>query len=200
MSTVTENYALRPLGVGAPSTQDTQGNPEMGKDAFLKLMMTQMANQDPTAPQDSQQMATQLAQFSTLEAMQQTNAKLGALLMAQAAGNQTAMANLIGKDIKINSSELDHQSGDAENMSILLEGPAKEVTVTIKDASGNAVRTLHLGTQGKGSFDVEWDGLDENGEPMYSMKSITECANDWVSQGHALPHGIVKYYQAYYSS
>ena len=61
MSTVTENYALRPLGVGAPSTQDTQGNPEMGKDAFLKLMMTQMANQDPTAPQDSQQMATQLA-------------------------------------------------------------------------------------------------------------------------------------------
>ena len=50
-------------------------------------------------------------------------------------------------------------------MSILLEGPAKEVTVTIKDASGNAVRTLHLGTQGKGSFDVEWDGLDENGEP-----------------------------------
>jgi flagellar basal-body rod modification protein FlgD len=67
-------------------------------------MMTQMANQDPTSPQDSQEMASQLAQFSTLEAMNSTNDRLDALLLGQAVGNQTAMANLIGKDIKINSS------------------------------------------------------------------------------------------------
>ena len=165
MNNIGENHALRPLGVGTPSTQDAQGNPDLGKDAFLKLMMTQMANQDPTAPQDSQEMASQLAQFSTLEVMQQTNEKLDALLMAQAAGNQTSMANLIGKDIKINSSELNHLEGEAENMNILLEGPAKEVTVTIKNDAGVPVRTLHLGTQGKGSFDVEWDGLDDDGNP-----------------------------------
>jgi hypothetical protein len=41
---------------------------------------------------------------------------------------------------------------------------------------------------------------NENGEPRYSMQSITECCNDWVSQGHALPNGIVKYYQTYYAS
>ena len=42
--------------------------------------------------------------------------------------------------------------------------------------------------------------LDENGEPIHSMKKITECCNDWVSQGHALPNGIVKYFQTYYAS
>ena len=40
--------------------------------------------------------------------------------------------------------------------------------------------------------------LDKNGEPLYSMQSITECAHDWVSQGNARIDGIVKYYLAYY--
>jgi hypothetical protein len=40
--------------------------------------------------------------------------------------------------------------------------------------------------------------LDENGEPLYSMQSITECAHDWVSQGNINTSGLVKYYEAYY--
>ncbi len=41
--------------------------------------------------------------------------------------------------------------------------------------------------------------LDENGEPVYSMQSISECAHDWVSQGNVNTSGIVKYYEAYYA-
>ena len=41
--------------------------------------------------------------------------------------------------------------------------------------------------------------LDENGEPVYSMQSISECAHDWVSQGNVNTNGIVKYYEAYYA-
>ena len=41
--------------------------------------------------------------------------------------------------------------------------------------------------------------LDENGEPLYSMQSISECAHDWVSQGNVNTNGIVKYYGAYYA-
>ena len=181
MNNIGENYALRPFGVDTPSTQDAQATLTSAK-MRSETMMTQMANQDPTAPQDSQEMASQLAQFSTLEVMQQTNEKLDALLMAQAAGNQTSMANLIGKDIKINSSELNHLQGEAENMSILLEGPAKEVTVTIKNEAGVPVRTLHLGTQGKGSFDVEWDGQNDDGNPapegLYSFSVGAVDEND----------------------
>ena len=42
--------------------------------------------------------------------------------------------------------------------------------------------------------------LDANGEPVYSMQSITECSHDWVSQGNVSTSGLVKYYQAYYTS
>ena len=41
---------------------------------------------------------------------------------------------------------------------------------------------------------------DENGEPIYSMQSISECSHDWVSQGNVNTFGLVKYYQAYYTS
>jgi hypothetical protein len=41
--------------------------------------------------------------------------------------------------------------------------------------------------------------LDENGEPKYSMKSITECCHDWVSQGNVNTSGIIAYYKAYYA-
>jgi len=41
--------------------------------------------------------------------------------------------------------------------------------------------------------------IDKNGEPVYSMKSISECAHDWVSQGNINTSGLVKYFQAYYA-
>ena len=41
--------------------------------------------------------------------------------------------------------------------------------------------------------------IDKNGEPVYSMKSISECAHDWVSQGNINTSGLVKYFRAYYA-
>jgi flagellar basal-body rod modification protein FlgD len=54
----------------------------MGKDAFLLLLTTQLANQDPTAPQDNGQMIAQLAQFSSLEALTQIQKSLDAIGLA----------------------------------------------------------------------------------------------------------------------
>jgi hypothetical protein len=41
--------------------------------------------------------------------------------------------------------------------------------------------------------------INENGEPIYSMQSITECSHDWVSQGNVKTDGIIKYFKAYYA-
>ena len=41
--------------------------------------------------------------------------------------------------------------------------------------------------------------IDSNGQPLYTMKAINECAHDWVSQGNVRCDGIVKYFQAYYA-
>jgi flagellar basal-body rod modification protein FlgD len=71
---------------GSSGTQSTVDVPkrtnQMGKDAFLQLLTTQLAHQDPTAPQDNAQMIAQLAQFSTLEQLTTMNEKLDAIGVA----------------------------------------------------------------------------------------------------------------------
>jgi flagellar hook assembly protein FlgD len=75
-----------PQTSGIRSTDPTPEVPkrtnQMGKDAFLQLLTTQLAHQDPTAPQDNAQMIAQLAQFSTLEQLTQISAKLDAIGVA----------------------------------------------------------------------------------------------------------------------
>jgi flagellar basal-body rod modification protein FlgD len=77
---------LIPQTSGIRSTDPTPEVPtrtnQMGKDAFLQLLTTQLAHQDPTAPQDNAQMIAQLAQFSTLEQLTQISAKLDAIGVA----------------------------------------------------------------------------------------------------------------------
>jgi flagellar basal-body rod modification protein FlgD len=60
----------------ATSDPTAQKSTTLGKDAFMQLLLTKLQNQDPTQPQDDAQLITQLAQFSTLEQMQQMNQTL----------------------------------------------------------------------------------------------------------------------------
>ncbi len=67
---------------------------ELGKDAFLKILLAQMRNQDPLKPADSTAMIAQLAQFSSLEQMQNLNNKIDQLLGVQLLGE---LSGLVGQ-------------------------------------------------------------------------------------------------------
>lgn len=56
--------------------EDTKGTSELGKDAFLQLLVTQLQHQDPLSPQDNSEFVAQLAQFSSLEALQNLSASM----------------------------------------------------------------------------------------------------------------------------
>ncbi|MBU5673076.1 flagellar hook assembly protein FlgD [Paenibacillus brevis] len=74
------------------SNASTQTNNELGKDAFLKLMITQMQNQDPLSPMDNKDMIAQMAQFTSVEQLVNISSQLSA--MSQSLGNNSG---LIGK-------------------------------------------------------------------------------------------------------
>ena len=71
-SPIQNNGTTGATNAGAAATQAAASDP-LGKDAFLKLLVAQMKNQDPLNPQDPTQSVTQLAQFSALEQAVQTN-------------------------------------------------------------------------------------------------------------------------------
>ena len=74
---------------------ETRGSSELGKEAFLKLLVTQLSNQDPLNPQSDQEFIAQLAQFSSLEQMQNMSATL----------TNTSAYSLVGKDVVVSSTD-----------------------------------------------------------------------------------------------
>src|ERR1043166_2227913 len=140
----------------APSSTSATGSSKLGKDEFVKLLLAQLAHQDPTSPQSNEAFVAQLAQFANVELMQNANQNLESLLVAQAAGNQTGVAQLVGKDVVFKTDHVDLKDGKSTDLDIELGGHAKDVVVTITDDKGNVVRTEHLGEHEGGSLDYQW--------------------------------------------
>lgn len=142
----------------------TTGDPNLGKDAFMKLMLTQMKFQDPTNPLQSHEMAAQLAQFSSLEQLSNINGTLESMRnQSSPQVNYQALA-LIGKTVSGDSSRLSRAAGDTvHSVNFELMGEASKVHITIKDSGGNLVRKMELGKLKKGQNTIDWNGLKDDG-------------------------------------
>lgn len=141
------------------------GSSELGKDAFFKLMLTQLKNQDPSSPLKSHEMAAQLAQFSSLEQMSNMNQSLEKIDKGQIKSEQFQILNLIGKKVGGDSSTINRLSGDKEhNISFTTSDHAEKVFVRIKDAKGKQVKEYSLNDIKKGQNKISWNGLFENGQ------------------------------------
>ena len=132
------------------------------QDRFLKLLVTQLKNQDPLNPMDNAQMTSQMAQISTVEGIDKLNATLKMILEGSNENQAMQAAALVGHGVLVPGSGLALSGGMAIG-GIELAEPADRVTVTIKDASGIAVKTLELGDREAGSHGFAWDGKTDGG-------------------------------------
>ncbi|MEG8945594.1 flagellar hook assembly protein FlgD [Rosettibacter firmus] len=141
----------------------------LGKDDFLKLMITQLKNQDPLNPMDGTEYAAQLAQFSSLEQITNLNEYLkqsiDANYMLTQSINNTMLANLIGKEVKVNSNEI--KVNGQENFTIGYELPdgVRNVKVNIYNEYGTLIKSIEAPNT-KGSNKLLWDLNDNNGEKV----------------------------------
>ncbi len=148
----------------APNSLARQGSNKLGKDEFLKLLVAQLANQDPTNPTDNQAFIAQLAQFSTVEQQSQMNSTLESLLVAQASSNQTGIANLVGKEVIFKSDTVSLPGEGSVELTGRLAADATRLNASITDSNGKAIRTITLeAAQRSGDLSMIWDGLDSNG-------------------------------------
>jgi flagellar basal-body rod modification protein FlgD len=160
------NKAADPNWVDPSKKMRTVGNNELGKDAFMKLMLAQMKNQDPTNPTPSHEMAAQLAQFTSLEQLSNINTTLEGMKQQQAPGVNFQALAFIGKKVSGDSAKITRGKGDTKHaFNFELMNDAKEVHVQVKDAAGNVLRKLDFPNLKKGTNTIEWNGLDEAGAP-----------------------------------
>lgn len=142
----------------------TAGNPNLDKEAFFKLMFAQMKHQDPMNPMKSHEMSAQLAQFSSLEQMQNVNTTLTEMKNAQKPTEQFQALALIGKSVAGDSSQVVRTKEDKEHdFRFNLPKDAAEVVVKVRDPEGNIVRTYNMRNLKAGDNKITWNGQDENG-------------------------------------
>jgi flagellar basal-body rod modification protein FlgD len=171
---------LGPLAAGN-SGQRTTGKDTLGKEDFLRLLTTQLSNQDPLNPMDNTAFVSQMAEFSGLEQMMNMSASVEQLAVAQAIGNGTDMVSFIGKEVAYMGDTVAYEPPGAEAVGVDLAGPAEKVTVTVYDNEGNLVKTIEQdGPFDEGVNEVSWDGTDQNGTQVpkgeYTFKVSAEDA------------------------
>jgi len=148
------------------SNTNSDGSPILGKDDFLKLLMTQMSNQDPLNPTDDTQFVSQLAQFSTVEQMSNMNDTLSSLLTAQASANQISDVSLVGKSVEVSGNTVTLASlGSTATIGGTVSG-AGVVTATITDSTGKVVDTFQSPATAAGNWSATWNGCDSTGSPV----------------------------------
>jgi flagellar basal-body rod modification protein FlgD len=137
---------------------------KLNKDDYLNLMVTQLKYQDPTKPLENHEMATQLAQFNTVEQLIGVNKTLQSMQNQSAQANIDKLTPYLGRLVEVNGAKI----RVGEDMKVTqgavdLAAKAGSVSILIKDNSGNIVRTIGLGEKGAGRHTVEWDGKTDAG-------------------------------------
>jgi flagellar basal-body rod modification protein FlgD len=160
MSTVQSSTAAGLTGTTAPAA--TVSGTDI-QDRFLKLLVTQMKNQDPLNPMDNAQITSQLAQISTVNGIQQLNTTMQSLSTSFLSAQSMQSTSLIGHTVLTDGSTLNVADGVPAYAAIELAQAADSVKVNIVSPAGNIVRQLDLGPQATGIAGFQWDGLDDSG-------------------------------------
>ena len=156
-------------GVFAPPPVK-QDRDELGQEDFLTLMITQFRNQDPFEPMDNGEFLGQLAQFGTVNGIEQLNSSFNGLQDSIQSEQALQAANLVGhKVLAINSVGYLADGGSVAG-AVELGSSASNVQIDITDSTGQLIRQIDLGTQQSGLAQFTWDGRDANG--------------DFAAQGH----------------
>ncbi len=163
---------LNKLGINSSEKSNMpKAKDQLGQEDFLKLMTTQLQNQDPFAPMENGEFIAQMAQFSTVtgitsmdESLKNVAAKLGETRIATA-------ANMLGHSVLVPGKIARADDDGSVNGVIDLPSAATNVNVVFKSQSGEIIDTINLGNQTSGLVGFAWHGapkdMIENDEPIF---------------------------------
>ncbi len=188
---------LSPLGGASAGSARQTGKDTLGKEDFLRLLTTQLSNQDPLNPMDNTAFVSQMAEFSGLEQLMNMGEAMGQLAVAQAIGNGTDMVSFIGKEVSYLGDTVQYTPPGDQPVGVELEGPASVVTVSVYDDTGKLVKTIESkGAFAKGSNEIVWDGTDAQGLPVpegeYSFKVSAQDADGGAVGASTRLKGVVE--------
>ena len=143
-------------------------NKDLGKNEFLELLVAQLNNQNPLEPQDNGEFISQLAQFSSLEGIENLNSSMGDILSSVHSSQALQAASLVGRSVIFAGDQavVDTEAEANFQGSVLVPQSSSNVYVSIYDEAGTLVDRVNLGAQEAGNHNFTWDGTNSDGELM----------------------------------
>ncbi|WP_025126974.1 flagellar hook assembly protein FlgD [Pseudomonas sp. PH1b] len=161
----------------AAATNSATGKQALGKDAFLKLLVTQLNNQNPLDPQDNSAFVAQLAQFSTLEGITTLNTSVNSITGNYKSSQALQASSLVGRSVIVQTGTTQVDTSKSMNGSVSVPSSVSSVKVTITDKDGNTIKTIDMGSQKAGNASFVWDGTKTDGTKAdpgnYTFKAST---------------------------
>ncbi|MDX1341015.1 MAG: flagellar hook capping FlgD N-terminal domain-containing protein [Reinekea sp.] len=185
------NSALSQYDIGNKKPEENKSN-DLGKTEFLELMIAKLNNQDPLKPQDDAQFIAELAQFSTVEGIQNMSDGFAELATSYKSSQALQASALVGGAVTIDGND-SSQLRYGELVFGMADVPAgaDELYLQIEDEFGQIVEDVPLGYQGNGELTFKWDGanLEVNGELM----DIDYSKFETDENGNIIPHPAGEY-------
>jgi flagellar basal-body rod modification protein FlgD len=156
--------------ISSATSTDTSNNsanalastdPQAAQDRFLKLLVAQLANQDPMNPMDNAQMTSQMAQINTVTQIAQVNQTLLGMQMLQG-------TSIVGHNVLVPGNDLVVSNGTGAG-AVDLSGAADSVNINIM-ADGNVIDTVKMGAQTQGQHAFNWDASKYSGSGKLSFQ------------------------------
>jgi flagellar basal-body rod modification protein FlgD len=187
-----ELYASLNAKAKGTSSTDTSGAAAT-QDRFLKLLVTQMKNQDPLNPMDNAQVTSQMAQLSTVSGIDKLNTTLQALSDSMLSNQSMQAASMIGHGVMVPGDGVDLSNGAAYG-GVELAQSVNKLDISIYDKAGALVRNIHLGAQPTGLVNWQWDGRNDAGTAVadgsYTFK-VSATSGGKAADATALQFGMV---------
>ena len=162
----------------AASTSALSSSPSgaASEQRFLKLLVTQLNNQDPLNPLDNAQLTSQLAQMSTVSGIEKLNTAFESLLAQSGSSQVLQSASLIGRTVLVPGAELALSKGADVPFAVEVPQSADSVKLAITNAAGDTVRSFDLGALPQGVKTLTWDGLSDTGarvaDGLYKVSGV----------------------------
>ncbi len=165
---------------GSTGSTTATSNENAASDRFLKLLVTQMQNQDPLNPMDNAQITSQMAQINTVNGVEKLNTTVQGLNTQFSQLQALTGASLVGRQVTLAGNKL-NVDGNSSSAAFDLSGNATEVRVEVLSAAGRIVDTKALGPLDTGRHEFTWNALTQADGSPYSYRIVATRGTAAVS-------------------
>ncbi|MDB3896681.1 flagellar biosynthesis protein FlgJ [Alphaproteobacteria bacterium] len=165
MSSVDNNSSLNSildkLGINQPK-ENKKSSDTLGQDDFLKLMTTQLQNQDPFKPTDNTEMIAQMAQFSMVTGQTEMNESIKAISGQLSEFRIATAANMLGHSVLVSGNKAFPDAEGVVSGALDIPSTSTSTSVLYKSMNGEILHAEELGPQTAGLLGFRWENIPQN--------------------------------------